>query len=75
MPQFIQKGFIQGLCLKTWGRLVIARAVALFGAGMQGELGNDQDVTLHVHDGTIHQAINVIKDPHFTNFLRDVGQV
>jgi hypothetical protein len=42
---------------------------------MKGKLGNDQDVTLYVHDGTIHQAIIVIKDPHFADFLRDVGQV
>ncbi len=46
----------------------IAGTVPLFGAGKQGELTHDQDLSVHIAQSQIHQPFFVAEDPHPGDF-------
>ena len=49
------------------GCLDIRRPVALFGSGMKGKLTNQQNITLHLAHGSVHNTGLIVEDPEIDN--------
>lgn len=79
MGKLSGEGFAEGV-VKWFGMIRAggfdeAGAVSFFSGGVEGELADDEGLSVAILEGEIHLSFVVIEDAHFPDFVDEPGDV